>query len=246
MTAQSTPAQLPADTTGETPGTASEGKAKNESGRSRYHHGDLANALTEAGVALAREGGPDAVVLREAARRVGVSPAAAYRHFAAHDDLLYAVKMQAQQALAHWMLTSLGSSAVYDDPAAEAVRRATAIGLAYVRFALSEPGLFRAAFCRAEPSAPDLLDGADHDDRLEIEHLRQFRSFELLSETLDKLVELGVLSPERRPNAEIPAWSAVHGLAMLLLDGPLRLDSAEAREAVLMQTVDTIVNGIIR
>src|SRR5579859_1009447 len=118
-----TPPQAPnqAATTDEASATAaSDGDAKRESGRGRYHHGDLANALTQAAVALAREGGPDAVVLREAARRVGVSPAAAYRHFAAHDDLLYAVKLQAQQALAHWMLDSLGSSAVCDDPTAEA------------------------------------------------------------------------------------------------------------------------------
>ena len=39
----------------------------------RYHHGDLRNALIDAATALAREGGPDAVVLREVARRVGVS-----------------------------------------------------------------------------------------------------------------------------------------------------------------------------
>ena len=55
--------------------------------RSTYHHGDLANALAAAAAQLAREGGPDAVVLREAARRVGVSATAAYRHFASHNDL---------------------------------------------------------------------------------------------------------------------------------------------------------------
>jgi AcrR family transcriptional regulator len=254
MTARPTASPAPTATPSTTPTGATDAPAeqatgrtaRNESGRGRYHHGDLANALTQAGVALAREGGPDAVVLREAARRVGVSPAAAYRHFTAHDDLLYAVKLQAQQALADRMLDSLGSSAVCDDPTAEAVRRLSAIGLAYVRFALSEPGLFRAAFCHAEPSEPGLPDGADRDQPRSIEQLQQFRTFQLLSETLDTLVELGVLPPERRPNAEIPAWAAVHGLAMLLLDGPLGLDSAEAREALLMQTVDTIINGIIR
>ena len=48
--------------------------------RDRYHHGDLANALTLAATDLAREGGPEAVVLRQAARQVGVSATAAYRH----------------------------------------------------------------------------------------------------------------------------------------------------------------------
>ncbi|MES2609602.1 MAG: helix-turn-helix domain-containing protein, partial [Pseudomonadota bacterium] len=50
--------------------------------RSTYRHGDLRRALLDAGIELARQGGPDAVVLREATRRAGVAPNAAYRHFA--------------------------------------------------------------------------------------------------------------------------------------------------------------------
>ena len=227
---------------GETAGSA----ARSEPGRSRYHHGDLANALTQAGVVLAREGGPDAVVLREAARQVGVSPAAAYRHFAAHDDLRYAVKLQAQQALASAMHDSIGSSPASADPAAEAVRRMSAIGLAYLRFALAEPGLFRTAFCHAEPSDPGAADGPSHDEPHSVEYLQRYQAFQILSDTLDSLVELGVLPPERRPNAEIPAWSIVHGLAMLLLDGPLGIDGDEAREAAMKLTIDTVVHGLIR
>ena len=49
--------------------------------RSTYRHGDLRRALLDAGIELARSGGPDAVVLREATRRAGVVPNAAYRHF---------------------------------------------------------------------------------------------------------------------------------------------------------------------
>jgi hypothetical protein len=45
--------------------------------------------------------------------------------------------------------------------------------------------------------------------------------FELLGAAIDKLVNAGVMSPERRPGAEFLAWSAVHGLAMLVIDGPL-------------------------
>ena len=61
-------------------------------GRRSYRHGDLRRALLDAGVALAREGGPDAVVLREATRRAGVVPNAAYRHFAGRQALLDAVR----------------------------------------------------------------------------------------------------------------------------------------------------------
>src|SRR5690349_2251699 len=103
-------------------------------GRGRYHHGDLANALTEAATELARVGGPEAVVLREAARQVGVSPTAAYRHFASHGDLIHAVKEHAQQELAAGMNRDLAASVAQDDPRAEAVRRMGALGVGYIRF----------------------------------------------------------------------------------------------------------------
>ena len=65
--------------------------------RSTYRHGDLQRALVAAGTELAREGGPSAVVLREVTRRTGVTPNAAYRHFADKRALLHAVSMAAQE-----------------------------------------------------------------------------------------------------------------------------------------------------
>src|SRR6266508_5042090 len=77
--------------------------------RSTYRHGDLQRALLEAGIALAQSGGPDAVVLREATRRAGVAPNAAYRHFASRLELLQAVRMAALSRLARAMETELGA-----------------------------------------------------------------------------------------------------------------------------------------
>ena len=68
--------------------------------RATYHHGDLRAALVEAGLALAREGGPEAVVLRETTRRAGVAPNAAYRHFSSHQALFDALRAAAVGALA--------------------------------------------------------------------------------------------------------------------------------------------------
>src|SRR5258708_508524 len=68
--------------------------------RTTYHHGDLRNALIESAVELARTEGPDAVVLREVSRRVGVTAAAAYRHFGTLVDLLEEVKDRALVSLA--------------------------------------------------------------------------------------------------------------------------------------------------
>ncbi len=114
--------------------------------RATYHHGDLRRALLEAGTDLAREGGPDKVVLREATRRAGVSANAAYRHFADRDALLGEVVSRAQARAAD--VISATMNGVPDDLAAgpRARARFRAVGVGYLRFAMDEPGLFRAAF----------------------------------------------------------------------------------------------------
>src|ERR1700755_3531565 len=110
-----------------------------------YHHGSLRSALVDAGVQLAREGGPGAIVLREVARRIGVSPNAAYRHFADLPELSDAVADAALAALADSMRRELAALAG-DDP----LMALLAVGRGYVHFALDEPGLFAAAFSRAK------------------------------------------------------------------------------------------------
>ncbi len=191
--------------------------------RATYRHGDLRRALLEAGKELARGGGPEAVVLREATRRVGVAPSAAYRHFADRRALLDAVCSAAQAELAVAMEEELDGSPNGGDPAEAARARLRAVGAVYLRFAQAEPGLFRTAF-----SASDNLRSAASSSRAGEGGLTPFQ---LLGATLDGLVEAGVLPPERRLGAEFLAWSAVHGLAMLLVDGPLRgLDRAQTQE----------------
>ena len=64
-----------------------------------YHHGNLRDALVEAAVDVVREGGPEALSLRELARRVGVSHAAAYRHFADREALVDVVAERALEGL---------------------------------------------------------------------------------------------------------------------------------------------------
>ena len=77
--------------------------------RTSYRHGDLRQARLDAGIARATEGGPDAVILREATRRAGVSPNAAYRHFADRLELLQAVSATAQGLVADAMGSSVAS-----------------------------------------------------------------------------------------------------------------------------------------
>ncbi len=188
--------------------------------RRAHRHGDLRRALVSAGVDMAREGGPDAVVLREATRRAGVVPNAAYRHFADRAALLHAVCDEAMAMLAAAMVAERALVPEAATPAGSARARLRAIGLAYVTFAQEQPGLFRTAFSAADPIAAHPK-SADADGST---------PFGLLADALDELVDTGALPPARRPHAEFSAWSAVHGLAMLLVRGPLRgLDQPQVR-----------------
>ena len=182
--------------------------------RAGYRHGDLRRALLDAGMALAREGGPEAVVLREATRRVGVAPNAAYRHFASHLDLRAAVRAAALAAVADAIEDELAQVPTRGRRADRARAGLRAVGTGYLGFAQREPGLFRAAFAALGPV------GNDHDPAKA--GRGGLNPFELLGAALDRMVQAQVLPAEQRPGAEYLAWSAVHGLAMLLIDGPLR------------------------
>jgi AcrR family transcriptional regulator len=204
--------------------------------RTTYRHGDLHHALIVAGTELAREGGPDAVVLREATRRVGVAPNAAYRHFADRGALLEAVCSAAQSLLAVAIEQQLASVPTKGDPAGVARARLRAVGTGYLRFALHEPGLFRTAF-----SASRDLDNIGSPERAGASGLSPFQ---LLGSALDELVEAGVLPKERRPGAEFLAWSSVHGLAMLLIDGPLRALDKKKTHAIVERLLDMVEQGL--
>jgi AcrR family transcriptional regulator len=204
--------------------------------RGTYRHGDLRRALVDAGIELARGGGPGAVVLREATRRAGVVPNAAYRHFASRQALLQAVRSAALSALAVAMETELAASRRGEDEADFARASLRAIGTGYLRFARTEPGLFRTAF--AVPGTA--RDGGDPDKAGN----SGLDPFELLGAALDRLVAAGVLPLARRPGAEYLAWSAVHGLAMLVIDGPLRdLPPAQA-DAIGQRLLDMVEKGL--
>lgn len=189
-----------------------------------YHHGNLRAALVDAGAELARASGPDGVVLREVARRTGVSHNAAYRHFADRDELLRAVCERCMSRLA--LLMERRMAAVTDpDPAVAAWARLNAVGRAYVEFAATEQGWFRTAFAlphTVESFAPGEGVGASGRP-----------PFGLLNDCLDELVDVGQIPADRRPGLEYGAWSAVHGLSSLLNDGPLRdLPKAERARAI--------------
>ena len=191
--------------------------------RGRRPRGVVRDGLVAAGVEQARSGGPDAVVLREAARTVGVVPNAAYRHFADRDELLAVVCTVAMSKLAARMAAGTGRVRGKYGDAAAARRRLQAIGRAYLEFAREEPGLFATAFALPRQHAYDAQDGGADQDPMPLDQLRA---------ALDELVDAGVLSRRRRAGIEYPIWSTVHGLAVLTGQGPLRDDPDAVRRHI--------------
>jgi len=184
-----------------------------EAERRRRPRGAVRDGLVAAGLELARTGGPDAVVLREVTRMVGVVPNAAYRHFAGRDELLAAVCAAAMRELAARMAAGVARVRGRYGDAAAARRRLGAIGTAYLDFAREEPGLFATAFAVPQQHAYGAAGGAAGQQDSPLGHLRT---------RLDELVDAGVLQRQRRDGIEYPVWSAVHGLAVLAGQGPLR------------------------
>ncbi len=205
--------------------------------RKTYRHGDLRAALIEAGLALAREGGPQAVVLREATRRAGVAPNAAYRHFANRQALFEAVRAASLGALARAIEAELRPAEALPDPIERARAMLAAVGRGYLGFAQAETGWFRTAFAFGAFDVevpPNPAHTAD----------KGLNPFELLSHALDTLAQAGVLPADRRPGAEFLAWSSVHGLALLIIDGPLRHAPPDVRTALGLRLLRMVEDGL--
>jgi AcrR family transcriptional regulator len=216
--------------------TASRSAAQTRKPQRRQRpRGAVRDGLVAAGLELARAGGPDAVVLREATRIVGVVPNAAYRHFAGRDELLAAVCAAAMRELADRMAAGVARVHGKHGDAAAAQRRLGAIGTAYLEFAHGEPGLFATAF--ALPQQHDYGAPADSSGQ-DSSPLGQLRT------VLDELVDAGVLSPLRRDGIEYPIWSAVHGLAVLTGQGPLRDIPDTTRQRLQELTFSFIGEGV--
>lgn len=171
----------------------------------RYHHGDLRRALIAVSRQIISERGPEALSLRGAARRLGVSHAAPQYHFRDKRELLAAVAAGGFDELAVAMQKAAGSAG---DGARE---RLNAAGVAYVRFAAAHPALFRVMF------GPEL-------PRRDSPTLEQSSraAFQILVDAAQDAVEATQGDREDLAVVTTAAWSVVHGLALLWLDGHLQ------------------------
>jgi AcrR family transcriptional regulator len=198
---------------------------------SSYHHGDLRRALLDAAMGLVRERGIDGFTLREVARRAGVSHNAPYHHFRDRSALASALVVEGFEDF----------SAVLERAADRArggeLVRIRALGMAYVRYAFEDPERFKLLW------RPELREGAD---QAEVEAAGE-RSYQPLVSALRRARERGEVSSEPELEAQaLAAWSSVHGLAMLLIDGPLRVDvvGTATAERLTRGVLDTLLSGL--
>ena len=183
----------------------------------RYHHGDLPRALLDAALHIVETQGTEALTLRAVARLAGVSQAAPYRHFANKEAILAAVAEDGFRSLMTAMRQSVQDCG--DLPLA----RLRAVGIGYVTFATSHPSHFRVMF------------GRDMADRSAFPALRQVAS-DTLAMVVDAIADgqrAGLVrSEEPAADLALTAWSSVHGLSALLIDGVLDRPVAEVAEMV--------------
>lgn len=178
-----------------------------------YHHGDLRAAALDTGLRLLKGRDDDDLGLRELAREVGVSATALYRHFPNKRALRTALALEAAEALGTFQKSA--SAAAGGGSAGFA-----AMGIAYVEYAVENPALFRLMFRQAADI--DLLEG----DITEVSSAMRG-----LRETVAGLTP-ETMSDDKRKASALRAWSLVHGLACLILDGQIEYDPDLIRAVV--------------
>lgn len=198
--------------------------------RRTYHHGDLRTALLGATLAIVRRDGPGAVTLRDVAKRAGVSEAAPYHHFESKSHLLLAAAAEGYAALA----ARLGAARAIEGTARAQL---VAMGAAYVRFALDEPGYFRLLFGAhvVELVEHPAATATKQAGRAAAMHLRDGVSA-FIAESRTRVDALDL---------ERLLWSQIHGLAWLVLEQELRPAPSHDEAVALAATgIEHLLAGI--
>lgn len=184
---------------------------KLNTGKRAYHHGNLAESLLNAVDEIASQFGLEAVTLRACAKRVGVSPSSAFRHYTDKRALLTAFATRALQQLSNSLSTANRQAHEEGHDAF------LAVGLAYVKFALEKPAFFRAMW------REETIYTSDQQYAAAAEQL----SSSLKGGFADTIADS---DPTQLSADELLAWSAVHGLANLFVDGPVGNDQTDAQK----------------
>ena len=199
-----------------------------------YHHGDLRRAMLQAAVRTIRTHGIDGLTLRGVGSALGVSRTALYRHFTDKAALLAAVAAEGFRRLrldleAAWNEGGRGRAGF------------EAMGVAYVRFAVAHPSHYRVMFGADIPKdGGDIReDGGDIREDANPELAQEGAgSFQVLVDAITALQEQDLARRDDPHLMALFVWAAVHGVAMLAIDG--RLGQALAIESLTDYATDRI------
>ena len=197
-----------------------------------YHHGDLRNALIQAGLELLAEGGAGAFDLRKVARRAGVSHAAPYRHFADKQALIAAINEEGFHWLAERIQATLRE--VPDEP----FEQLLGVALSYVRFAQENPWLMREMFSGLTIERETFANL----------HTASKNVYRLYAEVVRRGQESGKIVDGDPAALAGVLWSVLHGLAILIIENQMRpyADGPEGTERVTRYTIEVLYGGFAR
>ena len=196
----------------------------NETGS--YHHGDLRAALLAEAAVMIAEGGAASVTMRAIGQRLGVSRAAPYRHFANKTALLVAVAATGFKRLgARLQATGAGARR-------SSVERLRRIGEEYVHFALENPAHYRLMYGREALTREDVPELRGAAEALLAQFVDVIRAHQ----------RSGTIKRQDPQAQAYVAWSAVHGLASLVIEG--QIHSAGDIDALIRQTTRTVLDGM--
>src|SRR5437773_12240902 len=193
-----------------------------------YHHGDLRRVLIDAALQLVGEGGAEAVSVREAACRAGVSPGAPFRHVPSRDALMQAVAEEAQRRFRAEIEAALATAAPGDP-----LGRFRCLGLAYLRWAMRNPTHFEIISSRRF---------FDHDKAAAISR-DNAELIELTERTLAEAFAAGQLRTGDLQQVQIAGRALVYGFARMNIDGHFPRWGVAGSEAE--QTAEAILDLFI-
>lgn len=200
-------------------------------GRRGYHHGRLKDALIEAARNLIEQRGPQGFSLAEAARVVGVTPAAPYRHFSDRDSLMCEVARRGFDLFNDRLKQAWNHGR--PDPETGLSR----MGRAYLDFARQEPGYYRSMFTRAqelEAQCPPDKAGPP---------AAAGQSFALLNEAAGAALRARKRADADSARLALEVWALSHGAATLMLGGYLPQSGASDAYNLLESGVRSLLRG---
>ncbi len=171
---------------------------------SNYHHGDLKNALIQAGIEILSKEGMQALTLRNVAKKAGVSHAAPYAHFTDKQALIAAIATEGYKKLYQQLAAAQNSQ---PDPA----DCLFAVAQAYIQFALDEPAHFKITFAgvvEAEQNYPDYVEQSK-------------RSFALVVAVVIDCQNQNRVAPGDPELIAVSMWACIHGFVQLWLGNQL-------------------------